>query len=436
MGKFKVIAQNRRLTLWPLVMTIFFCVSGGPYGLEPIVQSGRTVALLLILFVPLIWALPVALMSAELGSAIPEEGGYYVWVKEGIGPRSALACGWLTYLYTWVDVAIYPVLFLKYLAALGFSEALSNPIVNFVVTILMIAPLTWINIRGAAATGRAAMFFAIALLAPFAYLVGLGMRMPAAPSGSLSVVPVGSAFTSGLFVIMWNYLGWDSISTVAREIKDASRILPKALMIGVPLVVASYFLPVYAGIQAVPDTEKWIEGSWPAIAGAIGGKWLGISIAVGGLLSAAGLFSAGLLAASRVPFVLANDGYLLNTLSRLSAKYGTPVRAILLSSCIYLVLTRFTFEALAQVDVLLYSAALVFELIALVRLRRTQPNLPRPFRIPGGIGAVSLVAAAPGALIVLAAFMMLRAEPTEVLILLAFASLSLALILRFRRPVV
>src|SRR5439155_1643032 len=100
-----------KLGLWPLLMTIFFCVSGGPFGLEPVVQSGRGMALMLILIVPIIWALPVALLSAELGSAIPEEGGYYEWVKQGVGPRAGFWCAWLTFLYTCVDVAIYPRLF-------------------------------------------------------------------------------------------------------------------------------------------------------------------------------------------------------------------------------------------------------------------------------------------------------------------------------------
>src|SRR5438045_2558814 len=109
------VGGKRKLGLWPLVITIFFCVSGGPYGLEPVVQSGHGVALLLIVLVPLVWALPIALMSAELGSAMPEEGGYYVWVTKGIGPRAGFACAWLTYLYSCVDVAIYPVLFIKYL---------------------------------------------------------------------------------------------------------------------------------------------------------------------------------------------------------------------------------------------------------------------------------------------------------------------------------
>src|SRR6185436_1385404 len=101
----------RALMLWPLVMTFFLDVSGGPFGLESLMQSGPGMAILLILITPFIWAAPAALMTAELASAIPTEGGYYVWVKRCMGPFWSFVCGWWTWVYSWVDVAIYPVLF-------------------------------------------------------------------------------------------------------------------------------------------------------------------------------------------------------------------------------------------------------------------------------------------------------------------------------------
>src|SRR5437773_11361367 len=78
---------RRQLRLLPLVMVFFFTVAGGAYGLEPLVSaSGPGVALALIILTPLIWSVPAALMVAELSSAIPAEGGYYAWVKRGLGP--------------------------------------------------------------------------------------------------------------------------------------------------------------------------------------------------------------------------------------------------------------------------------------------------------------------------------------------------------------
>ena len=430
---------DRKLGLWPLVMTIFFCVSGGPYGLESVVQSGHGMALILIAVVPFIWALPIALMSAELGAAIPEEGGYYEWVKRGVGPRAGFACAWLTYLYSCVDVAIYPVLFVKYLGALGFGSELANPYVNFSVRLMMVAPLTWLNIRGAATTGKAALMFALALLVPFVLMISVDLipSLQHAASIATPLVPPGvrvrTAFATGLFVILWNYLGWDSISTISREMKDAPRVFPKALMIGLPIVVLCYLLPVFVGLMAVPDITKWTDGSWPVIAEAVGGKSLGIAVGVGGLLSAAGLFVAGLLAASRIPFVLAADGYMPQSFTRLHKTYATPTGAIITSAAIYLILSSFSFEQLAEVDVLLYSSALLLEFCALIRLRQKQPDLKRPFRIPGGIPFVILISLLPTILIAGAAMQMLTSSWEETLLLFAFAAASGLLLMRIKR---
>ncbi len=417
-------------------MTIFFCVSGGPYGLETVVQSGRGMVLILIVAVAVIWALPIALLSAELGSAIPEEGGYYEWVKRGVGPRAGFACAWLTYLYSCVDVAIYPVLFVKYLGALGFD--LSDPIANIAVRLAMVVPLTWLNIRGAVTTGNVALLFALALLVPFVVMLAIGIVPSADHLGQIispltaSGVSTTTAIATGLFVIMWNYLGWDSISTISREMKDAPRVFPSALMIGLPLVVLFYFLPVFVGLNAVPDISKWTEGSWPTIATAVGGKSLGVVVGVGGLLSAAGLFVAGLLAASRIPFILAVDGYMPKSFTKLHKKYATPVRAIITSAAIYMVLSGFSFEQLAEVDVLLYSSALLLEFLALIRLRRIQPDLARPFRIRGGFGTVILISILPALLILAATIQMLSTAWIETLTLFAFAGITGLFLLRMK----
>lgn len=430
---------EKKLGFAPLVMTIFFCVSGGPYGLEPIVQSGRGMALLLIVLVPLVWALPIALMSAELGAAIPEEGGYYEWVKRGIGPRAGFWCAWLTYLYSCVDVAIYPRLFVSYLGSLGLGLNLDDWLVNAVIRAAIVVPLTWLNIRGVTAAGRAALLFALALLVPFVVMIGMSLVPSLRAASSIATpltmagVSTSSAFGTGLFVIMWNYLGWDSISTISREMKDAPRQFPRALMVGLPLVVLFYLLPVFVGLRALPDTSKWTEGSWPAIAQAIGGPWLGTAIGIGGLISAAGLFVAGLLAASRIPFVLASDGYLPKRFTQLHPVYGTPARAIAVSAVIYIALSSFSFEQLAEVDVLLYSSALMLEFWALIRLRRTMPTLPRPFTIRGGMTVVLAVSIAPAILVGAAAWQLLGASPREVALLATFSAASGLVLLMMKR---
>ena len=120
-------------------------------------------------------------------------------------------------------------------------------------------------------------------------------------------------------------------------------------------------------------------------------------------------------------------------LGRLHPVHGTPAIAIIASAALYLVLSSFSFTELAEVDVLLYSAALSLEFIALVRLRRTEPALARPFRIPGGVVGVTLVAVLPILLMLGAGLEMARTAPIETVSLLAFGTLSALVIYRLRR---
>src|SRR2546427_2595221 len=101
-------------------------VSGGTYGTEDIVHgAGYARALLILLLTPILWSMPTALMVGELASALPEEGGYYVWVRKALGDFWGFQEGWWTICYTAVDMAIYPVLFVDYLAYFCPSLALS-----------------------------------------------------------------------------------------------------------------------------------------------------------------------------------------------------------------------------------------------------------------------------------------------------------------------
>src|SRR5580658_1023542 len=101
---------RKRVSAWTLACTIFFIVNGGPFSTEQVVgNTGPLLGLLILLALPVLWALPVGLLTAELSSAFPEEGGYYVWVKTALGPFPAFLCAWWSWLALWVDLALYPL---------------------------------------------------------------------------------------------------------------------------------------------------------------------------------------------------------------------------------------------------------------------------------------------------------------------------------------
>lgn len=108
------------LTLWPLVAATFFMVSGGAYGTEEIVHgAGYGRGILILLLTPLLWSLPTALMIGELAAALPAEGGYYAWVRRGLGNLWGFQEAWLSLFASIFDMAIYPTLFVAYLTRLA-----------------------------------------------------------------------------------------------------------------------------------------------------------------------------------------------------------------------------------------------------------------------------------------------------------------------------
>src|SRR5713101_3641032 len=162
-------ARRAGLRLGPLVAVMYFTVSGGPFGLEGLVGSvGPGLALLLLVATPLIYSVPETLLIGELASMLPVEGGYYQWVKRAFGRFWGFWNGWLSWVYSLVDMAIYPVLFLQYvhffLPGLGRLDAWG-------VALLLIWGATWLNLRGTRAVGTASGWFLAVVLAPFGVLV-------------------------------------------------------------------------------------------------------------------------------------------------------------------------------------------------------------------------------------------------------------------------
>ena len=401
---------KRSLGTFALALSVFCVVSGGPFGLEETIHdAGPGLGVLLILLVPIFWALPDALTTAELAPAIPEEGGYVVWVRRAMGPFWGFVNGWWTWMYALVDATIYPVLFASYLSRLLATVAGVPPFghaLQWGTAVAVVAVFTALNVRGAGSVGRASVAFTGLIVVPFFLLAGIGLwRWTHDPRPMFSsFVPAGStvrsALADGLGVVMWNYLGWDALSTVAGEVERPERAYPLALAVSLPLVVLVYLLPVLGTLPFVPDPALWAKDSWPDLARTVGGPWLGLAVNAAGLVSAAALFATSLLGSSRIPLVIAEMGFLPRGLLALHPRYGTPWRALLLCGAVYALMALQTFKSLVELNVILYGAALLLEIGSLLLLRVKEPSLVRPFRIPGGWPALALILLAPAAVIV------------------------------------
>ena len=377
----------------PLAAIVFFNVSGGPYGIEDTVPAfGPGLTLVLLVLTPLLWSLPVSLAMSELASAMPDEGGYVTWTTRAFGSFWGFQVGWWSWLDSFVDVAVYPALFVEYLR--HWYPAMA-PLERWLLALAFIAILTTLNLIGVRPTGRAAVALAVAALAPVALLVAVGItRIADAPWTPFAVEQrtLASGVGLGLAVVMWNYAGWDTPSTVLGETRAPERAFRHALLLAVPLVAASYVLPVGVLLATgASDWTTWSTGALPALAARVGGAWLGHAVAAGAVLSTAGLFMALLLTNSRLPYVLARDGRLPHRFARVHPRFGTPWMAVLVSAAAYAACAAFSFKELIVLNVWLYSLALLVELAAFLALRATDPSLPRPWRVPGGrVGALAV----------------------------------------------
>jgi amino acid transporter len=394
---------RRRITLWPLVAATYFMASGGPYGLEEAVGSaGYMGAIFLVLITPLLWSLPTGLMLAELSSALPAEGGYYVWVRRAMGPFWGFQEAWLSLASSVFDLAIYPTLFVAYLGRFvpGMNCGWHGIAVGSAVILVCVI---W-NLAGGKAVGEGSLAMLFVMLAPFVVLTFAALVHPTASIGTTYQPLSHSSLIAGLLVCMWNYMGYDNACNVGGEVENPQRTYPLAIMLTIALASAGYVIPIAAMSRTGIAPDQWTTGSWATLGGAVAGRGLTFAIVVGGMVSSLGQFNALLMSYSRLPLAMAEDGLLPRVFARVQPRTGAPWVAIVACAILYGACLGLGFDRLITLDVLLWGASLVLEFLALVFLRVREPEMPRPFRVPGGILGTALVGVLPVALLVLAGF--------------------------------
>ena len=377
--------------MWPLVAATFFMVSGGTYGTEDIVHgAGYGRAILILLLTPILWSLPTAFMIGELSSALPEEGGYYAWVRRAMGNFWGFQEAWLSLVASVFDMAIYPTLFTLYLERLfpWFAEGHRGLMVGLGV----VALCALLNIAGVKVVSTTSLWLFFALSAPFVAIVCIApFKFGALATAVTKPTNSGIDILTGVLICMWNYMGWDNASTIATEVERPQRTYPRAMLAAVVIVALSYIVPVAAMWMTGLAPSAWDTGFWADAAGMLGGPLLRVGLALGGMISGFGMFNALVMSYSRLPLAMAQDGMLPKAFAKRTERARAPWVAILVLAVLWAPCLLLGFERLVTLDILLYGASLSLEFAALVCLRIREPELPRPFRVPGGIvGAVAI----------------------------------------------
>lgn len=393
--------SHKKLALLPLVFLIYFEVAGGPYGEEPAVgAAGPLFAILGFVIFPFIWSIPEALLTAELATTFPGNGGFVIWSNEAFGPFWGSLMGFWKFFSGVINLASYPVLCIDYLKLV--IPALSSGVPRYVAIFLSTCVLSFLNYSGLAIVGYTAVALGVVSLLPFV-LLSLFSLPKIDPTRWLSFGQEGMKKDWRLYfnTIFWNLNFWDSASTLAGEVEEPHKTFPKALLSAGLLTCLAYIIPLLAATGAMPlDQKNWVDGYFANVAGVIVGDWLKIWMEIGAVLSIIGLFEAQLSSAAYQVLGMSDLGFIPKIFGERSKWFNTPWMAILISTIVALGMSFFSFTDIISTVNFLYSLGMLLEFAAFLRLRRKFPSLKRPFQVPLGFSGLILMCLVPSLLLI------------------------------------
>jgi amino acid transporter len=386
----------RKAGLISFVFVMYSYTTAGPFGLEDqVTTSGPGMTLLYHLLLPFFWCIPISLVAAELTTAMPVQGGFYRWTRAAFGDFWGFLAGWWNWWSSFLLGGAYAVLFTDYLA---FFFPQITGWKHYLVAVSLIAIITYVNLRGIDMVGKVATALEVLIMLPVAVMCVMSVRMwhhnpflPLVPPHK----PMFTVFGVGLALGLWLYAGYEQLSTVAEEVENPQRNYPRALAWVVPISIATYFVPTACALAALGNWQEWHTGYFSNAARLIGGPSLGFAMTMAAGITNIALLNSTVLTATRVPFAMAEDGYLSKTLTRTHPKFGTPWLTLVISSLVYCVLAWSSLTQLITVYMWLRIATSVLTVLSARRLRRTQPDLERAFRIPWGRAGMGYVVLAP-----------------------------------------
>lgn len=393
--------KSKKLTLIPLIFLIYFEVAGGPYGEEPAVKAaGPLYALLGFLIFPFIWSVPEALITAELSTAFPGDGGFVIWADRAFGPFFGSLMGSWKFLSGVINIAAFPVMCIDYLKKV--IHPLESGWPRSLAIMVSTCILSFLNFTGLTIVGYVAVLLGLVSLSPF-IIMSLVAIPKIKPHRWLSSGQKGLKRDWNLFfnTLFWNLNFWDNVSTLAGEVDRPQKTFPVALLVAVIFTCVAYLIPLFAVIGAVNvDQSQWDSGFHAIAAEMIAGKWLKIWLEVGAVLSAIGLFEAQLSSSAYQILGMADLGFLPKFFGLRSKKFNTPWVGILVSTLITLGVSYMDFESIVASANFLYSLGMLLEFAAFIWLRMKRPQLKRPYRVPMKLPGLVIMCLIPSGFLV------------------------------------
>ncbi len=391
-----------------IVFMLYCLVAAGAFGIEEMIpESGPGMTLILLMIFPIIWAYPISNLVAECGAVLPSEGGVYVWVKEAFGEFWGFQAGWWGTVSTYITNGVYVALVAGYVSQM---IPMSDIAVE-AIKIGMILIFTIVNLMGLREVGKVSTILSILILLAFALVAAVGIinwqtnpMEPVLPEDYGIIDGVGG----GICICIWMYCGYECISNMAGEVKNP-QVIPKGLMIAMPLVALTYVLPTLGGLACLPEGswESWstdggFEGQaigYATVLTTYMGQAWGYVFLVIAIVSQCAIFNTYLASGSRGFFVLADDHLCPQFMVKVSKKRGVPYVGILSLAVVTFILCQSDFTTLVSMEVVFMLALYIILPISVLRLRKKLPVEKRKERglyyIKGGKGAMIFYAGFP-----------------------------------------
>lgn len=400
--------KKHNMKVSTIVFMIFCLVAAGAYGIEEMIpESGPGLTLVMLIVLPFVWGLPFGLIVSELGSARPQEGGYYKWVQEAFGEFWGFQAGWWRTISIYIDNTLYVILAGGYIAG-AFDLSFAG---EFAIKAAIIIIFTYINIRGVKDVGIVSTILALLVVVAFAMVAICGFMnwnqnpfIPFTADGTImgiSGIPASDwvyYIGMGISIGLWMYAGYESMSTIAGEVENP-QVIPKATMIAIPLIMAVYILPTIAGLGSLGN---W--GNWGTEPGTIGyadvvttfwGPAFGLFFVIVAVLAQCSIYNTYIASGSRGFFALADDNLAPPILVKCDKKHGVPYVAVLSVGIVNLILCNFAFSVVIVIDVFLLTASYVLVFLSALVLRKEIDKEDVKFKIPGGFGVLCVIAIMP-----------------------------------------
>lgn len=395
--------RTRNLGTCGICMIAYFNVCGGGFGSEGAISDcGPLIAFVGMLVFMLFWGLPVVLVTSELSSAYPVDGGYSIWVAEAFGEFWGLQESYLSWTSGVVDNALYPVL--AYQTAVRiWGGAWGDPLPDedsklegwdttaYFIKLSLVVIFSLPNYLSTKSFSMSLGFAFVLVVAPFCVFSVCSLANAHATTGSAKwsrLLEVGEdlgwdSWTDLCDTLYWNWSGFDCVSTVAGEVINPHRSYIRGLLLAMGLILVSYFVPLGAAVvNGTPSWQKWEAGWYTTLAKDQVGLWMASWMVISCFIGSFGQYTAELLEDSWQLAGMADAGMLPAAFGKKSRRFGTPWAAISFQVLVIGGLVAFDFSSILVVDNCFSVAGTVLELFAFLKLRYSQPELERPFRVP------------------------------------------------------